>query len=93
MLKLDQYEDTVPEELRERTNSAYQFVVRNPMFLDMPLRMAGQPSIYKMPKEIAFGARPLLKQAPYTWWPPRQFKNLVIGQFDIYPLQCDNKRL
>ena len=61
MLTLDQYTDTVPEVLRERTTASYQFVIRNPMYLDMPIRMAGQPSIYKMPKEIALGARPLLK--------------------------------
>ena len=49
------------------------------MYLEMPLRMAGQPSIFKMPKEIALGARPLLKQVQYSWWPPKQYKNLVIG--------------
>lgn len=46
-----------------------------------------------MPKEIALGARPLLKQTPYKWWPPRQFKNVVIGQFDLYPEQRDNSKL
>ena len=71
VLTLDQYTDTLPEVLREKTDAAYQFVIRNPMYLDMPLRMAGQPSIYKMPKEIALGARPLLKRVEYTWWPPR----------------------
>jgi hypothetical protein len=35
----------------------------------MPLKMLGQPNIYKMPKEIMVGARPLLKKAPYSWWP------------------------
>ena len=61
VLNLDQYTDTVPDTLREKTTASYQFVIRNPMYLDMPLRMAGQPSIYKMAKEIALGARPLLK--------------------------------
>jgi len=41
VLSLEEYHDTVPTELREKTESAYQFVVRNPMFLDMPLRMSG----------------------------------------------------
>lgn len=40
-----------------------------------------------------FGARPLLKKAPYKWWPPKQFENFVVGQFDIYPDQFDNKAL
>jgi hypothetical protein len=55
------------------------------MILEMPMRMAGLPSIYKMPKEVWMGAKPLLKRVQYDWWPPRQFKNLVIGQFDLYP--------
>lgn len=79
VLTLEQYNDTLPEVLREKTTAAYQFVIRNPMYLDMPLRMAGQPSIYKMPKEITIGARPLLKPVQYTWWPPRQFQDVVIG--------------
>ncbi len=41
VLTLDQYTDTLPEVLREKTTAAYQFVIRNPMCLDMPLRMAG----------------------------------------------------
>ena len=47
--------------------------------------MSGQPSIYKMPKEIVIGAKPLLQRIQYAWWPPKQFKNISIGQFDIYP--------
>ena len=41
VLTLDQYNDTVPEALREKTTEAYQFVIRNPMYLELPLRMAG----------------------------------------------------
>ena len=62
VLALDEYNDTVPNVLREKTTSAYQFVIRNPQYLELPLRMTGSPNIYKMPKEIAFGARPLLKR-------------------------------
>lgn len=39
IITLDQYMDTLPEELRERTTSAFQFVLRNPMYLEMPIRM------------------------------------------------------
>ena len=63
------------------------------MYLDMPLKMAGQPNIYKMPKEIMFGARPLLKKAPYKWWPLKEFENFVVGQFDIYPDNFNFKTL
>ena len=93
VLTLGEYTDTLPDVLRERTTAAFQFVLRNPMTLDMPLRMAGQPGIYKMPKEVSIGARPLLKQVPYTWWPPEQYKNLVIGQFDLYPEERDTAKL
>jgi hypothetical protein len=55
----------------------------------MPLKMAGQPNIYKMPKELALGARPLLKKAPFSWWPPKEYQALVVGQFDIYPQEYD----
>ena len=63
------------------------------MHLDMPLKMSGQPSIFKMPKELMYGARPLLKKAPYKWWPLKQFENFVVGQFDIYPDTYNNKAL
>jgi len=46
-----------------------------------------------MPKEIALGARPLLKRVPYTWWPPKEFKNYLIGQFDLYPEKRDTAKL
>ncbi len=59
----------------------------------MPLKMLGQPNIYKMPKELMFGARPLLRKTPYTWWPPKEYRSLVIGQFDIYPNQYENELL
>ena len=41
VLPLDAYLDTVPEVLREKTTASYQFVLRNPMYLDMPIRMSG----------------------------------------------------
>ena len=75
----------MPDVLREKTTEPYQFVIRNPMYLELPLRMAGQPNIYKMQKEIAMGARPLLKRVQYAWWPPKDYKLNSIGQFDIYP--------
>lgn len=49
------------------------------MYLDMPLKMIGQPSIFKMPKELMYGARPLLKKAPYKWWPLKQYESFVVG--------------
>lgn len=85
-LSAEQYGDTVPPKLQERSNASYLFVCRNPMYLDLPLKMQGQPNIYKMPKEMAAGARPLLKKAPYTWWPPKGYESSVVGQFDIYPI-------
>ena len=40
-----------------------------------------------------FGARPLLKKAPYKWWPLKEFENFVVGQFDIYPDNFNQKSL
>jgi len=93
VISLEEYTETVPSVLREITESAFQFVVRNPMFLDMPMKMAGQPSVYKMPKEIAFGARPLLKKAGYTWWPLKEFKQFTVGMFDLHPLEAQHNKL
>lgn len=44
-----------------------------------------------MPKEIMVGARPLLKKPAYTWWPPKEYKDFVVGRFDIYPPNFDEK--
>lgn len=46
-----------------------------------------------MPREVMFGARPLLKKAPYKWWPLKEFENFVVGQFDIYPDNFNQKGL
>lgn len=34
-----------------------------------------------------------MKPVEYTWWPPKQFANATIGQFDIYPAALDPKKL
>ena len=39
------------------------FVIRNPQYLDIPLKMSGSPNIYKLPKELHFGVKDKLKQA------------------------------
>lgn len=41
------------------------------MKLDIPLYVAGQPGIYKLPKEVFIGAKDLIKKVPVTWWNPR----------------------
>jgi hypothetical protein len=41
IITLEEYMDTVPQKLREPTESRYQFIVRNPMMLDIPLKMGG----------------------------------------------------
>ena len=84
-MSAEEYRDTVPKVLREKSKAEHLFVVRSPQYLDLPLRMSGQPGIYKMPKEIALGARPLLKKTPYAWWPPEEYQSYTVGQFDIYP--------
>jgi len=56
------------------------------MYLDIPLKMSGQPGIYKMPKEILLGAKNLLKKAPVSWWPTKEYRLYSLGRFDLYPL-------
>lgn len=84
-----EYLDTIPEKIREHRASdempAFHFVVRNPQYLDIPLKMSGSPNIYKLPKEMLFGARDKLRAAPYDWWPPEQYRRHLMGRFDIYP--------
>ena len=47
--------------------------------------MSGQPGLYKMPKELLFGAKDKLKRMPYSWWPLEEFRNFSVGRFDLYP--------
>jgi len=49
------------------------------MYLDLPLRMSGQPNIYKMPKELLLGCKPLLRKAPYSWWPLKEHAVYNVG--------------
>ena len=48
IIPYEEYVDTIPKELQEQTSAAYLFVVRNPCMLDIPIRMGGQPGIYKL---------------------------------------------
>ena len=57
------------------------------MYLEMPLKMAGSPGIYKLDKGIFFGVKDLLKKVPYSWWPPKAFKLYQLGRFDLFPLE------
>lgn len=84
VITLDEYHDTVPKKLQEPTECQYQFVVRNPCYLDMPPRMSGAPNIYKIDKALHFGIKDLLKKAPYTWWPPKEYKLYQLGRFDLF---------
>lgn len=86
IITLDEYHDTVPKILQEPTECTYQFVCRNPMVLDLPPRMGGQPNIYKMDKALHFGIKDLLKKVPFTWWPPKEYKLYQLGRFDLYPV-------
>ncbi|CDW80309.1 activating signal cointegrator 1 [Stylonychia lemnae] len=87
IISLEEYHDQVPKELQEPTVSEYQFICRNPMYLDLPLKMSGQPGIYKMEKGIFYGCKELLIKTPVTWWPPEEFKLYNLGRFDLYPLK------
>lgn len=86
IISLEEYRDTVPEKLQEPTEAPYQFVCRNPMYLELPLKMAGQPGIYKLEKGLFFGVKDLLIKTPVTWWPPEEYKLYSLGRFDLYPI-------
>jgi hypothetical protein len=74
----------------DRKIPAYLFVARNPMFLNIPLKMGGSPNIYKLPKETLHGARDKLQPVSYDWWPPEQYKRHVYGRFDLYPAEASS---
>ena len=93
IITLEEYQDTVPAQLQEPTECQYQFVVRNPMILEVPPRMSGQPNIYKMDRGLHFGIKDLVKKIPYTWWPPKEYRLYQLGRFDIYPLEFANLEL
>ena len=61
VLSQQEYLDTVPKQVQEHGTDdekpSFVFVVRNPQYLDIPLKMSGSPNIYKMPKELFYGAR------------------------------------
>ena len=100
VISAQEYLDTIPKPLQEhgvhlvdhahqytedKTIPAFLFVARNPQYLDIPLKMGGAPNIYRLPKEVFYGARDKLQPAPYDWWPPEQYKRQVFGRFDLYP--------
>jgi len=41
VISLQEYKDTVPAQLQEPTEASFQFIVRNPQALDIPLKMTG----------------------------------------------------
>lgn len=49
--------------------------------------MGGSPNIYRLPKEVFFGARDKLQPAAYDWWPPEQYKRQQFGRFDLCPAE------
>lgn len=90
VISYGEYSDTIPRKLQEPTEASFLFVVRNPQYLDIPLKLSGSPGLYKLPKEILYGARDKLKKAPYTWWPPEEYKGHTMGRFDLYPEDYSN---
>ena len=55
IITYDEYEDTIPTVLQEPTTATHLFIIRNPCILDIPIRMGGQPGIYKLPREVLLG--------------------------------------
>lgn len=88
VITLQEYQDTVPKALQEPTECQYQFVVRNPQILELPLKMSGQPNLYKLEKGLHFGVRTLLRKVPYSWWPPKEYRLYQLGRFDLYPMSA-----
>ena len=87
VISLEEYRDTVPEKLREPTESKYQFVCRNPMYLELPQKMTGSPGIYKIEKALFYGVKDLIVKTPVSWWPPKEYRLYQLGRFDLYPMQ------
>jgi len=63
------------------------------MYLELPLKMSGQPGIYKLEKGIFFGVKDLLIKTPYVWWPPQLYKLYALGRFDLYPMIKEESKI
>lgn len=97
ILAWEEYNETVPEKLKENIEESYVLVMRNPMYLENPNKISArgggllsEDMFFKLPKEVHFGSKTLLRKMPMSWWPPKQYKLHSLGRFDFYPLQSAN---
>ena len=68
VLKRRTYNEVIPEEYREKSESEHIFVIRNPRKLLYPIKMPGSKDIYDLPPKIKEIAMKCLKKVKTNWW-------------------------
>jgi activating signal cointegrator 1 len=69
VLKKESYMKLIPNAFRERSDSKYLFVCKNPRRLEIPIKMPGQPNIYKLEENILERTKGKLVKVNTFWWP------------------------
>jgi hypothetical protein len=69
VLKRDVYNKLIHPLFREKTESKFLFVVKNPKKLEIPLKMPGQPNIFKLEENILERTMGKLLNVNTFWWP------------------------
>jgi hypothetical protein len=78
VVKREAYAKLVPHELQEKTDSIFLFVCKNPKKLEIPIKMPGQPNIYKLEDSILERTKDKLVKVSTVWWPgPDLYPNLL----------------
>ena len=83
VLKREIYEEVIPKEFREKTESEHLFVVRNPKRLLYPIKMPGNKDIYDLHPEIRKAALNCLQKVKTNWW-PYYAQNLTNNRFEKF---------
>ena len=65
------YWDRTPEPLREEGDSAYVFIIKNPLRLLVPIRMPGGKNIFTLDRGMWEGAKQGLRRVYTLWWAPQ----------------------
>jgi hypothetical protein len=69
VVKRETYVKLIPHELQERTDSKFLFICKNPKKLEIPIKMPGQPNIYKLDESILERTKGKLVKVSTNWWP------------------------
>jgi hypothetical protein len=69
VIKKETYVKMIPRAFREKTESNFLFVCKNPRKLEIPIKMPGQQKLYELDKETLERTRDKLIKVNTFWWP------------------------